>query len=325
VADRLSPAPLPPPRAGAGARAWAGEEWYAAAGLVLILVATAAWWGLAFWPVGDGAPEWLARTRYVCFGVRGESGLPDAGGWINLVGQPLGMLAALCVGWRRGVRALVARMRRSVRLRAAALAAALPLAAAVSLAGWRVLAADDVASGFEAAGAGVPGSEPVRLDRPAPPLALVDQHGAERTLEEFRGRPVLVAFAFGHCETVCPLVIRDVLGAQARLRAEPGAPVPAVLVVTVDPWRDTPARLPALARAWRAGEDVAILGGDVPRVEAVLDAWGVARERDPRTGDVAHAALVYVVDGAGRIAYAVPGGAEMLAELVRRAANAGAG
>ncbi|HEX7091326.1 MAG TPA: SCO family protein [Longimicrobiales bacterium] len=319
----MSPAAPPPPRAGAGARA--GEERYAGAGLLLIVLATAAWWGLAFWPVGGEAPEWLVRTRYVCFGVRGGTGLPDAGGWINLVGQPLGMLAALWVGWRRGVCALMARVRRSARLRAAALVVALPLAAAGSLAGWRVLAADDVAAGPDPGAVDVPGAPPVRLDRPAPPLALVDQHGAERTLEEFRGRPVLVTFAFGHCETVCPLLVRDVLEAQALLRAEPGAPVPAVLVVTVDPWRDTPARLPALARAWRAGEDVAILGGDIARVEAVLDAWGVARDRDPRTGDVAHAALVYVVDGAGRIAYAAPGGAEMLTELVRLAANAGAG
>jgi protein SCO1/2 len=313
--------PAAPPRPGAGA----GEERYAAAGLLLILIATAAWWALAFWPVAGEAPDWLVRTRYVCFGVRGGSGLPDARGWINLVGQPLGMLAALWIGWRRGVRGLAARVWRSARLRAAAVVLALPLAAAVSLAGWRVLAANDVAAGLETGAADVPGPLPVRLDRPAPPLRLIDQHGAERTLEEFRGRPVLVTFAFGHCETVCPLLVRDMLEAQALLRAEPGAPVPAALVVTLDPWRDTPARLPALARAWRVGEDVAILGGDVARVEAVLDAWGVARERDPRTGDVAHAALVYVVDGAGRIAYAAAGGAEMLTELVRRAANAGAG
>jgi len=325
VAHRLSPAAPPPPRAGARAGAWAGEERFAAAGLLLILLATAAWWALAFWPVGGEAPEWLARTRYACFGVRGGSGLPDAGGWINLAGQPLGMLAALWIGWRRGVRALAARVRRSARLRAAVLVVTLPLAAAAVLAGARVRAAVDVGAGLEAVAADAPGPAPVRLDRPAPPLALLDQHGAERTLEEFRGRPVLVTFAFGHCETVCPLIVRDVLDAQALVRAEGLRPAPAVLVVTLDPWRDTPARLPFIADAWRLGPDAAILGGDVARVEAALDAWGVARWRDPRTGEVVHPSLVYVVDGGGRLAYAAAGGASTLAALVRRAAQAGAG
>ena len=82
MAHRLSPAAPPPPRSGAG------EECYAAGGLLLILLATAAWWALAFWPGGGEAPDWLVRTRYVCFGVRGGSGLPDAGGWINLVVNP---------------------------------------------------------------------------------------------------------------------------------------------------------------------------------------------------------------------------------------------
>src|SRR5690606_26664526 len=220
---------------------------------------------------------------------------------------------------------LAVRMRRSVRLRAAALVVALPVVAAVLLAGLRVLGADDVvASEVAAADGSAPGRAPVRLNRAAPPLALIDQHGAERTLEEFRGRPVLVTFAFAHCETVCPLLVHDVIAAQELLRADARSPVPAALVVTLDPWRDTPARLPFIAHAWRLGPDAAILSGDTARVTATLDAWGVARARDPRTGDVVHPALVYVVDPAGRLAFAAPGGAETLAELVRRAAAGGA-
>ena len=49
---------------------------------------TAAWWALALWPLDAGAPTWLVRTRFVCFGSS-ENGLPHAGGWIALIGEPI--------------------------------------------------------------------------------------------------------------------------------------------------------------------------------------------------------------------------------------------
>ena len=50
----------------------------------------------------------------------------------------------------------------------------------------------------------------------------------------------------------------------------------------------------------------------------VLDAWKVARRRDPGTGDVAHPTLVHVLDAGGRIACAASGGVGTLAELIVR-------
>jgi cytochrome oxidase Cu insertion factor (SCO1/SenC/PrrC family) len=133
-----------------------------------------------------------------------------------------------------------------------------------------------------------------------------------------------VTFAFAHCRSVCPLVVREAVGAQRLLRerAASGAlareRVPRVVVVTLDPWRDTTARLPHLAREWGLGEDGFALSGGVDEVNALLDRWGVARERDARTGDVAHPPLVYVLDAEGRIAFASTGGRAALAELVSR-------
>ena len=136
------------------------------------------------------------------------------------------------------------------------------------------------------------------------------------TLAQFRGRPEFVTFAFGHCETVCPLIVHDVVRAQAGL---PDLD-PVVLVVTLDPWRDTPSRLPAIARQWGLGAHAFALGGPVVDVERTLDAWSVGRERDLRTGEVTHATLLYVIDRDGRIAFALAGGAgaATIAELARR-------
>ena len=49
--------------------------------------------------------------------------------------------------------------------------------------------------------------------------------------KRFRGRPVLVTFAYAHCDTICPLVVGDVLAAQRQLTDRS----PAVVVVTLDP------------------------------------------------------------------------------------------
>jgi cytochrome oxidase Cu insertion factor (SCO1/SenC/PrrC family) len=60
-------------------------------------------------------------------------------------------------------------------------------------------------------------------------------------------------------------------------------------------------------------------------VEATLDAWGVSRSRDLSTGEIAHPSLVYVIDPAGRLAYAVTGNEAQIVRALRAAAAAVAG
>lgn len=279
-----------------------------------ILVVTVAWWALALWPVRGATPEWLARTRAACFGIY-DNGLPNAGGWVALIGSPLGMLGVLFAGWRREVVAGFRAVWRSSdgRLTLGAMA----LAGVLGVVGLGIRASGE-GSPEEFFNAHVATPEQRRLDRPAPPLELVDQTGAVITLDRFAGRPVLLTFAYAHCETVCPLLVHDVLGAQAELRETDPGRAPVALVVTLDPWRDTPSRLPAIAEAWGLGVDAHVLSGSVADVEATLDAWGVNRRRDTRTGDITHPALVYVLDADGRIAFAANGGVASLVELVRR-------
>ncbi len=298
---------------GGSSAALAGAEraaLWALAGLVGI---TVAWWALALWPPTDAPPAWLLRTREVCFNT-GPDGLPDPSGWMLLIGQPIGMLAVLMVFAGDAVRGAMGYLRRSYGGRLALTATAVLLIAGAAAAGVRVqtaIALDQAVLAGELPAANYP-----RLDREAPPLALVDQLGAPLTLERFRGQPVFVTFAFGHCETVCPLVVRETRRARDRLRDD-GIEA-RVVVVTLDPWRDTPSRLPHLARQWELAEGDVVASGEVDRVNAVLDDWQVARERDVVTGDVVHPSLVFVVDAEGRIAYAAAGVASLLEELGRR-------
>jgi len=77
-------------------------------GVLGLLAITIGWWALALWPVGGVPPAWLERARAVCFNT-GPSGLPDASGWLLLIGQPIGMLAVLMVIAGDAVRAGVRR------------------------------------------------------------------------------------------------------------------------------------------------------------------------------------------------------------------------
>jgi cytochrome oxidase Cu insertion factor (SCO1/SenC/PrrC family) len=279
--------------------------------LGLVLAITAAWWALALWPLPAEAPVWLTRTRLACFGAAPDA-LPDGAGWLALVGQPVLMLGLLALlageALREGMRALAL-----APLGRAALGAGLT----ALLGGGVVAALRVVEAGAESrlAAQPVPPADAYpRLERPAPALGLVDQHGATVGVEQFLGRPILLTFAFAHCETVCPLLVNDVVAARRRLVNDSVA----VLIVTLDPYRDVPTRLPSIATRWGLGAEEHVLSGAVPVVERALERWGVAAQRDSLTGDVVHPALVYVIDRSGRIAFSALGGADALVALVRR-------
>jgi protein SCO1/2 len=287
VADRLSPSSR-------GALAATGT----------VAVVTALWWGFALWPLPDIAPPWIERARAVCFGST-PGGLPDASGWIALILQPLTMALVAVSIWGRELHAAA----RTATGRGVAALCVVAMAIAGAGVAWRVVDASTRADILREP----PPGRAVRLDRPVPPLRLTDQRGAAFDLERLRGRPVLVTFAFAHCQTVCPVLVREAIAAQ---RATPDVEA-AVVVVTLDPWRDTPSRLPHLARDWGLGSRGWALSGPVAEVESVLDAWGIQRSRDARDGDVVHAPRVFVVDRRGRIAYTATGSAGTLIRLLR--------
>jgi cytochrome oxidase Cu insertion factor (SCO1/SenC/PrrC family) len=106
--------------------------------------------------------------------------------------------------------------------------------------------------------------------------------------------------------------VHDALAVQ---RERPGL---VVLVVTLDPWRDTPARLPSIAGSWEMGESAHLLSGAVADVEGVLDAWAIPRSRDVTTGDVTHATFVYLVGRDGRLAWKAPSATSTLLLLLDR-------
>ena len=266
--------------------------------LIAIAAITTAWWALALWPVGALEPEWLSRTRAACFGAA-PGGLPDAGGWILLIGEPIGMVGVLVAIWGRSLGSDLQRLRADPVWRLLASSLAVAMIIVFGVLATRMTRAYGWGSAAVAPGAAL--RTPLDIDVPG--IELIDQDGRRVSFADFRGETVLLTFAFGHCTTVCPTIVRDILAAR---RAADRSDV-RLVVVTLDPWRDTPDRLQYLATHWALAPGDRVLSGSVTEVEAALAALGIGRARNETTGDVEHGATVMFLDNRGRIAWRLDG------------------
>lgn len=264
------------------------------------LAVTASWWALAFAPLPVAA-EWLSRTRAVCFGTL-PNGLPDTWGWMLLVLGPLSILAFLAAVWGRELAALGRWLARRPDGLLLLCLLAFALAASAVWLERRIAFARSLDALATAADPRPFPAETARGAEPAPPLALIDQTGARLDLAQLRGRPVLVSFAFAHCVAICPRLAGTLRRALATAPAAAGTEL---LLVTLDPWRDTPRSLPGMLGAWGldASPRAHALSGSVAEVESVRLAWGMEASRDALTGEITHAPWIFVVDRQGRLAY----------------------
>jgi protein SCO1 len=132
-------------------------------------------------------------------------------------------------------------------------------------------------------------------------LALVDHTGQARTLEDFRGKVVVVFFGFTQCPDICPTTMLTFANVRKRLGAQ-GRDVQ-VLFVTLDPERDTPQVLAQYVPAF----DPTFLGlsGDAEATARAAREFKVFYERVAgRHGGsytIDHTAASYVIDRQGQL------------------------
>jgi len=266
--------------------------------LVLWSLAALLWWAFAFAPLPSEPPGWLSAARHACFGSVAD-GPPAAHGWMVLILGPSSFLAAIIALWGRELPSSLARAGRT-RVGQTIVAA---LALAVVFESAWVVRKLEAARAVDAWARSPHDDRVLPADYPrhtsaAPEFLLVDQHGEMLSLGRLRGRPVALTFVFAHCETLCPLVVETLKQASAADDA------PAVLLVTLDPWRDTPRTLPAIATRWQLPTTFHVLSS--PRIDDVVqvsERYGVPFTRDERTGDIVHPALVFLIDADGHLAY----------------------
>jgi protein SCO1/2 len=129
-------------------------------------------------------------------------------------------------------------------------------------------------------------------------FSLTDEAGQPFTLMSLRGRPSLVFFGFTHCPDVCPTT----LATLAQVNKAAGVADMRVLLVTVDPARDTPAVLEKYVHAFDPGFSGAT--GSQAAIERLAKAFSVAVQRvDLPGGDYTmdHSAAVFLLDDRARL------------------------
>jgi protein SCO1 len=155
------------------------------------------------------------------------------------------------------------------------------------------------------------GFELLKIGQPVPAGKFVNQDGKPVTLENFRGSAVLVTFIYTNCPmpTFCPLMDRNFVAIQNKLKAEKNALNVRLLTVSFDPVTDTP---PVLKKhAERLGADPKIwtmLTGDRDDIDQWAARFGVSVSRamnDAR--DITHNLRTAIIDRQGNLVHIYTG------------------
>lgn len=163
------------------------------------------------------------------------------------------------------------------------------------------------------------------LDAPTPAadFSLTGPQGQTVHLSDFRGKLAVLFFGYTSCPDVCPTTLVDLARAMKQM-GNKAADVQ-VIMVTVDPERDTPQRMGDYVAAF----DDRFLGlsGTPEAIAAAATPFGIYYQKHEGTAAtgylVDHTASLNVVDQEGRMRLVLPFGispesiAEDLAHLLR--------
>lgn len=128
---------------------------------------------------------------------------------------------------------------------------------------------------------------------------LVDHEGRAFDRQALAGRWSVVFAGFTHCPDICPLT----LATMGELGTRLGAASPRLVFVSVDPERDTPARIAAYLRHF--GPDLVGATGSSAAIESFTRDLGLAQVKVPGVvGDytVDHSAALVLLDPQVRVA-----------------------
>jgi protein SCO1/2 len=133
-----------------------------------------------------------------------------------------------------------------------------------------------------------------------PEFTLMDQMGNTVDRNTFRGQWDLVFFGFTHCPDVCPTTLQLLSNVKRELTESGARTVPRVVLVSVDPERDTPELLGQYVDYF--GEGNLAVTGELAEVRKLTKKLGIFFEKTPADGEnygVDHAAAVIVLNDSG--------------------------
>jgi protein SCO1 len=133
-----------------------------------------------------------------------------------------------------------------------------------------------------------------------PDVRLVDDRGQAFTFGQLRGTAYALFFGYTHCPDTCPITLAKLERARTSLAPEEQRAT-TVVFVTVDPSRDTPARL----HRWLALFGPGLVGVTGAReglrtLYAALHVWAVRIGKGPNY-EMGHTSTIFFVDRLGNI------------------------
>jgi len=78
------------------------------------------------------------------------------------------------------------------------------------------------------------------VNQPAPAFALQDADGRAVSLDDFRGKVIVLYFIYASCPDVCPLQSEKVAAIQKMINSTPMRDLVEFVAITTDPEHDTP-------------------------------------------------------------------------------------
>jgi protein SCO1 len=141
---------------------------------------------------------------------------------------------------------------------------------------------------------------------------LTDHNGQLRTLQDFRGKIVVVFFGFLNCPDICPTTLAEWNGIRDQLPVDQRDKIQ-VVFITVDPERDTAAKLKDYVTAFHP-MNLGLLG-DAKATADTAKAFKVIYQKvegkTPGNYNMDHTAASFVFDQTGKVRLYVRMGQKM--------------
>ena len=176
-------------------------------------------------------------------------------------------------------------------------------------------------------------SQGIVENRAIPNIPLVSSSGAPTSLGDYRGKDIVMAPFLTLCQDECPLVTGAFIALQRDVRAAGLGSRVVFMEITVDPGRDTPARLAAYSKEF--GADWVLATGTPVNLDALWKFLGVSVQivpeeqpakidwytGTPLTYDINHTDGYFLIDGAGHERFSDSNPPDLNGHLDKRLTN----
>ncbi|MCL4446096.1 MAG: SCO family protein [Actinobacteria bacterium] len=117
------------------------------------------------------------------------------------------------------------------------------------------------------------------MNRKIPTMPLISETGLKTSLAAFRGKYVVLAPFLTLCQEMCPITTGAFIALRHDVNAAGLGNKVVFVEISVDPWRDSPARLRAYSR--RFGATWPLLTGTLPELQRFWKYFGVYFQKVP--------------------------------------------